>query len=266
MIKNLWSERKIDFWSESLGGTQMKKSVHKQLAPFLRKLDHFEFPSSDRRSSLTCVGMGFTNEKNVYTNDTQTTHTVFVEIRAFWISLFYRCSSLPCVEGVTHKQKKWVHKLLALFSKNRTILKFPLLIDVPAPLAWEGIVQMKTMCTQMIHKQLTSFLWKSKHFEFPSSIDVPASHGWEGVTHKQKKCVHKQFTYVTCYRSADVTDETKIRLLLLNIKNKDDSLLGWTLPKICIIPKKASNKSFLASNFGQKSPWGHMCISLPEWS
>ncbi len=33
------------------------------------------------------------------------------------------------------------------------------------------------------------------------------------------------------------------------------------LPKIRIIPKKASNKSFLASDFGQKRPRGHMSIS-----
>ncbi len=66
---------------------------------------------------------------------------------------------------------------------------------------------------------------------------------------------------MTCYRRADVADETKIRLLLFNTKNNNDSLLGWTLPKICIIPKNASNKSFSASNFGQKSLRGHLSIS-----
>ncbi len=51
----------------------------------------------------------------------------------------------------------------------------------------------------------------------------------------------------------------------LNIKlyrnGKLHSLLGWMLPKTRIISKKGSNKSFLASNFGQKSPPGHMSIS-----
>ncbi len=46
-------------------------------------------------------------------------------------------------------------------------------------------------------------------------------------------------------------------------KRKIHSLLGWTLPKIRNISKKASNKSFSASNFGQKSPWQHMSISRP---
>ncbi len=73
--------------------------------------------------------------------------------------------------------------------------------------------------------------------------------------------LHTLFAYVTCYRSADVTNETRIWLLLLSIINNNDSLLGWTLPKIRIIPKKASNKSFSTSNFGQKSLRGHMCIS-----
>ncbi len=56
----------------------------------------------------------------------------------------------------------------------------------------------------------------------------------------------------------------------LNIKlyknGKLHSLLGWTLRKILIIPKKASNKSFSASNFGQKSPRRYMSIFPPEWS
>ncbi len=79
--------------------------------------------------------------------------------------------------------------------------------------------------------------------------------------------VYVIFAYVTCYRSADVTDETRIRLLLLNIKNNNDSLLGWMLPRMHIIPqKKGSNKSFLTSNFGQKSPRRHMSIFTPEWS
>ncbi len=34
------------------------------------------------------------------------------------------------------------------------------------------------------------------------------------------------FVYVTYYRRADVAYETRIRLLLLNIKNNNDSLLG----------------------------------------
>ncbi len=58
--------------------------------------------------------------------------------------------------------------------------------------------------------------------------------------------------------------ETRIRLLLLYIKNSDDSFLGWMLSKIRIIPKKASNKSFSTSNFEQKSLWEHMSIS--PWS
>ncbi len=42
------------------------------------------------------------------------------------------------------------------------------------------------------------------------------------------------------------------------------SLLGWKLPKISSIPKKSSNKSFSASNFGQKSLQRHM--SIFPWS
>ncbi len=53
----------------------------------------------------------------------------------------------------------------------------------------------------------------------------------------------------------------------LNMKlyrsGKIHSLLGWTLAKIHIIPKKASNKSFSTSNCGQKNPWGHTSISPP---
>ncbi len=54
----------------------------------------------------------------------------------------------------------------------------------------------------------------------------------------------------------------------LNIKlyrnRKIDSLLGWTLSKILIIPKKGSNKSFSASNFGQKSLWEHNVYLPPR--
>ncbi len=47
---------------------------------------------------------------------------------------------------------------------------------------------------------------------------------------------------------------------------KREALLGWMLPKIRSIPKKASNKSFSTSNFRQKVRQGHMSISSPEWS
>ncbi len=54
----------------------------------------------------------------------------------------------------------------------------------------------------------------------------------------------------------------------LNIKlywnRKLHSLLGWMLPKIHNILKKASNKSFSALNFGQNSSQGHRSIS--PWS
>ncbi len=46
--------------------------------------------------------------------------------------------------------------------------------------------------------------------------------------------------------------------------NGDISLLAWTLPKIRITSKKASNKSCLKLNFIQKSPGAHMSIS--PWS
>ncbi len=52
----------------------------------------------------------------------------------------------------------------------------------------------------------------------------------------------------------------------LNIKlyrnGKLHSLLGWMLPKIHNIPKKASNKSFSSSNFNKKVRKG-ICLSPP---
>ncbi len=52
-------------------------------------------------------------------------------------------------------------------------------------------------------------------------------------------------------------------LLKYNVQKWEvDSLCGWTLPKICIVSKNASNKSCWALNSVQKRQRAHMSISI----
>ncbi len=89
------------------------------------------------------------------------------------------------------------------------------------------------------------------------SHDVESIVAWWTKTLEQHEFGHMPFLIATELN----TVITIIKLKYQMYRNRKlHPLLGWMLPKIRIIPKKASNKSFSASNFGQKSPQGHMSI------
>ncbi len=148
---------------------------------------------------------------------------------------------------------------------------FPLLWQIVGGGGWQGLapgtgwwLQLAAFATPSLTPSCGAVLKQKKAatWSHPSTLLRIIRTRLSGVSKalEQPECGHMPFLIAT------VLNIWLSSVLSWNIKlyrnRKIHLLLVWTLPKICKIPKKASNKSFSASNFGKKVREG-ICLSPP---